>query len=195
MLAGVRPVERVAFVHVDVTVGPYVSLAAGAPVGVGPVRQAGAGGAVPAGVAGAVVGLGAVAALPAARAGAGVVVQAGEVAGAAVPAGRAVAHVADRRLAQGVLVADGAGALEAGRAAGELHHRARAAVLALEVAGGAGVGVLAVLAGVPGGAPGGTVPPPSIPGHSLVRSRSSQVSRRVGLVGLGHICRGSQWVE
>ena len=54
---------------------------------------------LPAGVVAAVVLLGAVPALPAPRAGAGVLVQGGQVAGATVPAGGGVAHVTDGRLA------------------------------------------------------------------------------------------------
>lgn len=67
------------------------------------------------------------------------------MAGASVLAGRAVAHVRHRCLAQRVLESDRACALEAGGLAGKLDNGAGATVLALEVARAARVQVLAVL--------------------------------------------------
>ena len=66
------------------------------------------------------------------------------MASASVLAGRAVAHVGHRRLAQRVLESDRAGALEAGSLSWKLDNCAGAAILALLIPSAARVRVLAV---------------------------------------------------
>ena len=83
-------------------------------------------------------------ALPSPWAGARVAAQGGQVASASVLAGRAVAHVGHRRLAQRVLESDRAGALEAGSLSWKLDNCAGAAILALLIPSAARVRVLAV---------------------------------------------------
>ena len=146
MLARIRfSVKLVALVHIDVAVGANVSFSTSASVSIGSVRQGGAVGSVSARVGRTVVRLSAVSPLPSPRAGARVAAQGGQVTGATVLAGRAVAHVRHRSLAQRILVSNGAGALEAGSLAGKLDDSAGPAVLALLVARAARVQVLAVL--------------------------------------------------
>ena len=140
MYAGVGVV--VALVHVDVAVGSLEARLAGAPV---VVAEGGAGGAVPAGLGGAVVLLSAVLPSPAERTGAGEGAEGGEVAGAPVAAGGRVTDVLHRGLTQGVGEAQGAGAGEPGVPAG---HHAAPAVLTDLVPGAAGVRVLAVLSNI-----------------------------------------------
>ena len=111
-------VQLIALIHIDVTVRANVSFSTSASVCIGSVRQGGAVGSVSARVGRTVVRLSAMSPLPSPRAGAGVAAQGGQVAGAPMLAGRAVAHVRHRRLAQRVLEPDRAGALEAGSLAG-----------------------------------------------------------------------------
>ena len=108
------PIELVALVHIDVAVRANVSFSTSASVGIGSVRQRGAVSTVSARVGRTVVWFSAVSPLPTPWAGAGVAAQGGQVAGAPMLAGGAVAHVRHRRLAQGVFESHWAGALEAG---------------------------------------------------------------------------------
>lgn len=113
VLAGRQPRRvRLALVHIDVAVGSLEAGAAGAAVAVvvGPATSP-----IPAGLAGAVIPCPAVPTRPAQRTRAGVALQAGEVAGAAVGARRLVAHVGNRSLAQRVFKSERAVALELGR--------------------------------------------------------------------------------
>ena len=143
MYAGIGVV--VALVHVDVAVGSLEARLAGAPV---VVAQGGAGGAVPAGLGGAVVLLSAVLASPAERTGAGEGVERGEVAGPSVTAGRRVTHVLHWGLAQGVGEAQGTGAGEGGDPASVLVDHTAPSVLADLLPGAAGVEVLAVVSNI-----------------------------------------------
>ena len=112
------PIELVALVHIDVAVRANVSFSTSASVGIGSVWQGGAVGSISARVGCTVVRFSAVSPLPSPWAGAGVAAQGGQVAGAPMLAGGAVAHIGHRRLAQGVLESNRAGALEAGSLTG-----------------------------------------------------------------------------
>ena len=151
------PVKLVALVHIDVAVRANVSFSTSASVCIGSVRQGGTVGSVSARVGRTVVRLSAVSPLPSPRAGASVAAQGGQVTGASVLAGRAVAHVRHRGLTQRILESNRAGALEAGSLARKLDHSAGAAVLALLVARPTRVQVLAVLSNIARRTPDNTI--------------------------------------